>query len=105
MGELDNARHGWRGVGVDRFGGAEIQRELAAFWRRIHRQNARPHGGAELRRGEPDGTLTEDRQRVAPRDVESFQSGVGGARAAGNRGAFWKRQLVGKWRKRRSWSE
>ena len=89
--------------GLDRIGvlrvdhrvGPELLGEGEALRRDVHRDDARAHGMAEHGGGEPDRSLAEDGEGVAPRGVDALQRSVGGAGAAGDRRAFLEGELVG----------
>src|SRR5213592_1265229 len=57
--------------------------------------SSRAHGRAEHRRREAHGPLAEDRERVAPGDVEALQRAVGGAGPTRDRGALLEAERFG----------
>jgi len=61
----------------------------------IEGDDARAHGLAEQRGGQPDRTLAEDRERVAAGHVEALERAVGGARPARDGRALLEGELVG----------
>src|SRR3989442_938910 len=61
----------------------------------VDRDHPRAHGRAQHRRGEAHGPLAEDRERVAPGDVEALERAVGGAGPARDRGALLEAEGVG----------
>src|SRR3989442_44252 len=72
-----------------------LEREREPLGDDVDRDHARAHRPPEHRGGEADGALAEDREGVAPRDVEALQRAVGGAGPARDRGALLEAERVG----------
>src|SRR5213592_4402459 len=75
--------------------GAELAGEREPLGDDVDRDHARAHRPSEHRGGEADGALAEDREGVAPGDVEALQRAVGGAGPARDRGALLEAERVG----------
>jgi ABC-type Fe3+/spermidine/putrescine transport system ATPase subunit len=86
VGELANGLN-WC-VGGDRLSCAQPACKLATLRQRVHRDDARAHRRRELCRGESNRTLTEDRQRIATRNVQALQRGIRGTGPARDCSSF-----------------
>src|SRR5256885_2118067 len=73
------------GARVDGFPGAELLGALETLLADIERDDPRPHRVRQLRRGEADRPLPEDRDRVIARQLDPAQRAIGRAGAAGDR--------------------
>src|ERR1044071_2151553 len=81
---------------IDERVGAEVAGETEALGGGLHGDDTRAHRVPEQRGREPDRTLAEDRQRVAPRDSHPAQRRVRGAGAARHGCAFSETQFFWK---------
>ena len=75
--------------------GAELPGALQPLRVDVERDHPRAHRLGELGAGQADRPLAEDGDRVAAGDVHAPQRAIGGAGAAGDRGARREAQLLG----------
>src|SRR5216684_116271 len=91
---LDRA-HGIVGAGVHDRVGAEFRGATEPFAARVDGDDARAHGGGELRRREADWALAEDGDGVVAGELHAAQRAIGRAGAAGDRRAGREAERVG----------
>ncbi len=80
------------GARVDRLPRAERLGPRQAFRAHVQRDHPRSHGGRQLRGGEPDRPLAEDRDGVVARKIGPAQRAIRRPRAARDGGARGERQ-------------